>query len=207
MAAEERGAPAFPAVADAACVLLVAPRGSPQAADGCANHIGTIEQTADIMLVSIGTQPDERVAVWQSHGVAPRGRIAVISVGEQARELSSQSSQSAPTQLPITIETIDEISDLAQLGAKLNDFLARWNDDTPTVLCFDSLNPLVDAVGRDGLLMFLQVITGRLNAVDAHGHFHFDPSTADEATRSMLRASFDTTLQVVGDHWEVDHHP
>lgn len=207
MAAEERGAPAFPAVADAACVLLVAPQESTHAADGCANHLGVKEETADIILVTIGTTPDERLTVWQTHGVAPRGRIAVISVGEQSRAVATKSSQAPPTQLPITIETVDEITDLARLGAKLNDALARWDDNTPTVLCFDSLNPLADAVGQDGLLMFLQVVTGRLSAVGAHGHFHFDPATADEATASMLRASFDASLQIAGDQWVVEHHP
>lgn len=207
MEAEERGAPAFPAVADAACVLLTAPRGSSQAADGCASHIGAMGETADTILVTVKTSPDDRFAGWQSNGVAPQGRIAVIGIGEGARTISSESTHSPATQLPVTIETVDEISDLARLGAKLDDFLTRWDDETPTVLCFDSLNPLVDAVGRDGLLMFLQVITGRLNAIGAHGHFHFDPAIADEATASMLRTAFDASLQVSGDQWVVEHHP
>lgn len=98
------------------------------------------------------------------------------------------------------VESISDPADLTGLGMALHDCLSAWQGDGYDVrVCFDSLSILLQYAALERVYRFLHVLTRRLTAVDAAGHFHLDPAAHDEQTVARLAALFDDVVEVTED--------
>jgi hypothetical protein len=94
------------------------------------------------------------------------------------------------------LATLDDLPGLARhVHRHLQRFEAYDPDPSEVRVCFDSLDPFVDAADQRDLFRFLHVLTNRLRAADAMSHFHLS-AAADAVTISTFRPLFDATVEV-----------
>lgn len=79
----------------------------------------------------------------------------------------------------------------------INDFdaAAEGLDSAELRVCIDSLRPLVDEHGLEGIEPFLTTITERIHETNGMGHVHF-PIDLDCVTVSQLSPLFDIIIEV-----------
>jgi hypothetical protein len=105
----------------------------------------------------------------------------------------------APDESAEWYSRLTTLDDLPRLARHVHRHLRRFEADDPDPgeirLCFDSLDPLVDAVEQRELFRFLHVLTNRLRAADAMSHFHLSAG-ADAVTIRTVRPLFDAAVEV-----------
>jgi len=187
-------------LADANSTLLV----SPSFADGddCAEllHPDAADQT-NVLWVSYTKSPDQQLRRWRSHTDDRPAEMGMVSVEDSTRSVAAESGGAGGgPSLPETnapIETVNSPNDLTGLGIRMTEFLTDWQaNDNRTVVCFDSLTALLQYVELETAYEFLHIITGRMAAVDAHGHFHMDPNAHDEQTIEIVSSLVDAVVEV-----------
>jgi archaellum biogenesis ATPase FlaH len=108
------------------------------------------------------------------------------------------------TDLPVTVETVSDASDLTGIGINVTQLVKQAADsENPTVVCFDSLTPLLQYVDAERCYRFLDVTTSRLSKVCAVSHAHINPRAHDDQTVQQLTTVFDTIIEHDGDDWAV----
>lgn len=104
-----------------------------------------------------------------------------------------------PNESAVWYSRLASLDDLPGLARHIHRHLRRFEAYDPEAgeirLGFDSLDPFVDAVDRRDLFRFLHVLTNRLRAADAMGHFHLS-AAADGVLIETIRPLFDATVQV-----------
>jgi len=111
------------------------------------------------------------------------GRKRLLTAGQDRAELTTDDA---------LIETLADPHDLSTVGIKISSFL---DDDGGTVVCLYSLTALLETVGVERLLRFLQILTNRIATADAVGQFYLDRSEHDDQTIYMLRSVFDDVVE------------
>lgn len=184
-------------------VLLLSPTNAPAGEERCVDLL-TVEEPdrENLLVVTVTGSADDRLDAWRRHARErlPR-RTAVVSVGESTRSAAA-GSEGATTHLPgtgVSVETVANPGDLTGVGMRLSERLRGWADhDERTVVCFHSIDPLLQYVDLSRLFRFLHVLTGRLRTIGAVAHFHLDPSAHDPQTVDILLHLFDAAVEVDG---------
>jgi hypothetical protein len=104
-----------------------------------------------------------------------------------------------PAESAVWYSRLATLDDLPGMARHVHRHLKRFEvydpDPSEIRLCFDSLDPFVDTVDHRDLFRFLHVLTNRLRAADAMGHFHLS-AAADPVTIRTFRPLFDATVEV-----------
>jgi len=100
---------------------------------------------------------------------------------------------------PEWYDAVDDLTDLESMLSAVRRHLDRLADagsGAPGELrfCFDSLDPLLDAVPEDVLFRFVHLLTAAIRETGGMGHFHTSASAG--ATLETLEPLFDATLRV-----------
>lgn len=176
----------------------------------CDHLLGDDTEVRRRLFVSAGRgdRPDERPPPDPS-------RLGIVEVAaDQTRSSSKSASRpTSPGDLPDPdrpeaagpaesagwYSCLATFDDLPGLARHVNRHLRRFeaHDPAPSEirLCFDSLDPFVDAVEMRDLFRFLHVLTTRLRAANAMGHVHLS-AAADPVTIGTLWPLFDATVEV-----------
>ena len=193
-------------VGDASNVLLVAPSlDSTHVDDACMEFLTVADPgEEDVLSISFNQSVDDAIDAWRSHAGTLPARLAVVSVGEETRSASAQGTTLSGAQGTVTVDTVANPSDLTGIGIAVSGHLSAWaEDDRQAVVCLDSLSILLQYVDLKRAFRFLHVLTNRVEAVGATGHYHIDPTVHDESTVGTLMQLFDAVVRFEDGEWTV----
>ncbi|MFP8954689.1 hypothetical protein ACLI4Z_17245 [Natrialbaceae archaeon A-arb3/5] len=102
----------------------------------------------------------------------------------------------SPDGLDVTVETIDDPTDLSAIGIAILQFCVdQFEAGTSPEVCFDSLDALLEHVPPNKTVQFALALTERLSNGNAYAHFHLDPSRHEDDFVSNLEAAFDDVVR------------
>jgi hypothetical protein len=173
----------------------------------CTHLLGDDEEVRRRLLVSAG-----RGSYDDANGTTDPSRIGVIEASETVRSsaasVPSASSVSVPqpveagtgaSDLPEWYSRLESLEQLPLLATQINRHIRRFETYDPQPgeirLCFDALDPFVDATPDRDLFRFIHVVTNRLRAAGGMGHYHLS-SAADPVTINTFRPLFDASIEV-----------
>ena len=153
----------------------------------------------NVLWVSYTKSPDKQLQRWRAHADERPGEMGMVSVEDGTRSVAADGGGRGSS-LPDTnapVETVNSPNDLTGLGIRVTEFLTDWRENgNRTVVCFDSLTALLQYVDLETAYEFLHIVTGRLAAVDAFGHFHMDPDAHDERTVEIVTSLMDAVVEL-----------
>jgi len=117
-------------------------------------------------------------------------RTTVVAVGY---------SQPVPESVDNRVETIEinNPNDITRLGILVSGTLDDWADhDATTVVCYDSVNVLLEYKDVQNTFRFLHVFLGTLESADAIAHFHADPLASTPQKINTLKPLFDDVVSI-----------
>lgn len=151
----------------------------------------------NVLSVTFSQSARERLQVFDAYTNEHPAAGTVISVGEFTRSTSSESAAVGVPGCPFSIETIEDATDLTELGIRISRQLRDWEENgNQTVVCFRSVTELLEQVDEKTAFRFLHVLAARFEASDAVVHCHMDPDAHDEATIRTFRELFDVVVEV-----------
>lgn len=188
-------------------VFVLAPGMAEGVEETCASLLGGSDPDAtNYLAISLGSGPAERLDHWRRH-VAPElpAKTGVVCTGELTRAGAATSNEGDPVRFPgenVQVVSVSSPGDLTGLGMRIADCLSAWEGDgNRTVVCFDSLTPLLQFVDTSRAFRFLHMVLSRLAAVDAAAHVHMDPTAHDEQTVTTLASLFDVVVRLQDGGW------
>jgi hypothetical protein len=191
-------------LADAETVLVESGSTDPGRATTCTDLLHRHSAAQENLLwVTYTRGPDEKLQSWRRHSDATPANLGVVSVGDTMRSAAAASAAvggpdagASTDEVPNPVESVTNPSDLTGLGITVGRYFDAWGTDHPTSLCFDSVTALLQYVEFETAYRFLHVLSGRVAAAGAVGHFHVDPAAHDEQTLATLRTLFDAVVTV-----------
>lgn len=182
-------------VDDAPNVLLAGPADIPLEHEIC-SHLSDIDPdgTRRRLLITTEQTADERLESLRPYTIEPFDETTIIVVGDQVR--SNGSSEPSTQQVgdeTVVLEALHDPKDLTRLGVLINKYLGT--DGTPPVICFHTLNGILQFVELEKLFRFLHILQSRVRSVGANAHYLIDPKTVDEQSVSTLQPLFDFTIR------------
>lgn len=195
-------------LADADTVLVESGATDSGRATTCADLLHRHSESPENLLwVTYTRGPDEKLQSWRRHSDATPANLGVVSVGDTMRSAAAASaavggpdagtsSDETDGGAPNPVEAVENPSDLTGLGITVGQYFDAWGTDHPTSLCFDSITVLLQYVEFETAYRFLHVLSGRVSAAGAVGHFHIDPGAHDDQTVATLRTLFDAVVTV-----------
>ena len=123
--------------------------------------------------------------------------VLAVSFEETAADKSRRWSEGVGTQpRELAVVEVSPSDDVASLAETISGQLAEWeSSDARTVVCFQSLAPLLERNDLRGAFRFLHLLLRRLESANAVAHFHLDPDTVDDRTLYTLFPLFDTVVE------------
>jgi hypothetical protein len=163
--------------------LLLAASGQPGEGHVCGDLLSVFD-AVNVLGVAIQHDRSYYERVWSRHFEDAPTRLGVVEVGTDESVGGDR------------VRTVANTSDLTGIGITVTDFIKRWADaDEPTVVCFDSLTPLLQYTEQERVYRFLDVTTRRLSQVCAVSHAHINPLAHDERTLQQLMGVFDAVVE------------
>jgi hypothetical protein len=193
---------AVAAVKGADNVLLLAPSMNRRARELHRDLLtAAARETACVLAVTYRQSPDRWLRDWRrSVGELP-ARVGVISVSETASTTDAVADERDGAEV---WRAVERPTDLTGLGITVSECLKRWHDTTGRIAaCFDSLTAFLQYGDLHTVYRFLHVLTSRLRAVGASGHYHLDPGAYDDQTVSQLKSLFDASVELDDGEWRV----
>ena len=179
MADQDQGEDAVPA-REARATLVVAPEGG----DGACTPIPGDDDGVNVLCVSFSGEPAARLDEIDRRGVT-LARTGVVAVGDDGVDARDPD-------LAVTVERLESVDQLSELGTRVRDVTREWaGDDAPTVLCFDSIDDLLELAGVELAFEFLLVLIEGIRPAGVDSHFHFDPDAHEGASQRTIRQLFD----------------
>lgn len=189
--------PSWPRSSDAdlggSSVLLLDGPGTDGA---CAARPRPAGPAATNLLAVSFTPPDSgRLDGWFADGRGP-ANAAVIGVGEFARSSAGTASTPADPTGPVAVDVVPDPADLEAVETRIGEWLGAWEGlGDRTLVCFDSVTALLDAVGSARAVEFLRGVTARTRSAAATAHFHLDADRYDDLVGTAPEL-FDSVLTV-----------
>jgi hypothetical protein len=175
-------------------VLLVGPTGVPVGHDICSQLCDVdTDGNRRRLLITTEHSADERLDALRPYTDEPFDETTIIVVGDQVR--SNDSSEPSTQQVgeeTVVIEALHDPMDLTRLGVLINKYLGKG--ETPPVICFHTLNGILQFVGIEKMFRFLHILQARVRSVGGQAHYQIDPSSVEEQSVSTLRSLFDFTI-------------
>lgn len=171
----------------------------------------TPEGSTDVRALSVlfTQSPGEHVDAWQRVAGGYPTRMRILAVDASARSDrtgggSDGGHDGADGDPDRAVERLGSPHNLTRLGVQIADCLDEWDGSAdPTVVCFQSVTTLLQYVGLDSAVEFLDVVIERCAATDAVAHYHLDPQAHADETIDRLRELFDTTFDFDDGEWTV----
>jgi len=152
-----------------------------------------------LVYISFATSPEARLDRLRAHLSVRPDRTAVFSVGSQRRHGRSgvtvgtpSASDGGPSE-SVEYVSIPNSTDLAKVGLALDKHLSAAPSGR-VVVCFDSVNALVDVVGRERAFHFVHRLTAYLDSIGADAHYHLHADAGSSLLRRSFRLLFDEVV-------------
>lgn len=194
---------------DCSNVLLEVPSVGSVADAACIDCL-TVTPPADthVVIIALTRAPDDWLRLWQTHaGEQLPAAVDIIST-DNAQQATAIREATAHHATPLTLETVAAPSALSRLSIKSTTTLHQPQHgagDTPLRGCFRSATTLLQSVGLERAVRFLDVLTSQVAAADAVLHYHLASHAHDRRTRTTLYHLFDRVIQVDADRTVTVH--
>ncbi|MFB6154974.1 MAG: hypothetical protein ABEJ22_03695 [Haloferacaceae archaeon] len=157
----------------------------------CHGLLGECRETRRRLFVTTGEVPDDlRVRACPNPTPKTVGHVHVTT--GQTRAAAQQSNGESADWTPATVSptseehysVVSDPTDLRTLSRHVHQHLHRFEGAVPEPkpgeirLCFDSLDPILDAVDRSRLQEFLQTVSTRVRLARGIAHYHLSLSAA-----------------------------
>lgn len=178
----------------------------PDADSICSNHVESIGSGGTNVLAVTFSPPD---AGWLDSWITGPGEssdTAVISVGDSARSAAGSPSVGAASTRGVAVDTVADPADLSALEDRIGERLAAWErTDDRTVVCFDSVTAVLEQVGPERTVAFLESVIDRTRDAAASAHFHLDPERHGGEFEERASTLFDAVVTIEdGGEWVVE---
>lgn len=178
-----------------ATALVLTPRSDLGATDACTDRLTAAEPAAsNVLVVTYAQLLDDVVDRWRDVAGTMPAEFGLISFAESTRSTAAPSPPTT-TSLPgsgVTLTAMSDPGDLQGLGTAITLYLDDWADeDRRTVVCIDSLRPMLRDRDTEEVFQFLHVLTGYVKRAGAYAHVHVDPTEHDTRTIKTLKPLFD----------------
>ena len=179
---------------DASSILFLTPSLGDATNDTCIRLLDPSDPaTTNVLFVTFTGTPQDRLEAWIDRAGGRPASAHVITAGETP----GGSNGGGPA--PDSVERVGTPSDLTGISIRVSEMLSEWGDaDANSVVCFDSVTALLQYVDVETAYEFLHVLTGRLYAFGARGHFHLDPGAHPDMTVARIQTLFDAMVEVDG---------
>lgn len=184
---------------DAPNVLLVGPAGIPMELDICSKLCDAQRsEKRRRLLITTEQTAEERLESLRPYTEDPYDDTTIIVVGNHARSANrSEPSNQQLGEESVVIETLHDPKDLTRLGVLINKYLG--SGESPPVICFHTLNGLLQFVGLEKLFRFLHILQARVRSVDGQAHYQIDPEQLESEAVQTLQPLFDFTVKYAED--------
>jgi hypothetical protein len=167
--------------------------------DACMELLGHDAVTdTDILRITYIESPVEWQRRWNRHHTAQPHRCAIVNVGDSGH-LAGEESDEFDADV-WAHKTVENPADLTTLGIEISELFSTMTSESAgadsTVVCFDSLTTLLQYADLRNAFRFLHVVTGRIKAAGAVGHYHLDPEAHDNQTVATIKGLFDAVVQI-----------
>ena len=126
------------------------------------------------------------------------GRFGQLTVGNVLADTTDESTPDFTQS--VVIDAVSDPTDLTAIGVAVSRFCKHWGDaDEELTICFDSLDALLRHTPPADVFQFTHVLTNRAASVDAHAHFHFDPTHHEDCVVSTFGTIFDAVVAADSD--------
>ncbi|WP_135534962.1 DUF7504 family protein [Halostella pelagica] len=175
----------------ASSVLFLTPSIADGTDDTCVDLLAPSNPgSTNVLWVSFTELPQDRLGIWIDRAGGRPSTAHVIAAGEPAGSPDSDGPR------PDSMERVGTPSDLTGISIRVSEVLSEWNEaGSRSVVCFDSITALLQYVDVETAYEFLHVLTGRLHAFGATGHFHLDPGAHSDMTVARIQTLFDAMIE------------
>lgn len=142
---------------------------------------------------------EQNVLLIQYRRVAPERLEHIATHAKQMTVVAVGYSQPVPESVEDQVETVEinNPNDITRLGILVSGTLDDWaDDDATTVVCYDSVNVLLEYKDVQNTFRFLHVFLGTLESADAIAHFHADPLAGTPQKINTLKPLFDDVVSI-----------
>lgn len=145
-------------------------------------------------------------------GRRPRN-IGMISVGERMRSAAASSDSSGAGRSPPVaphhdiVQGVADPTDTDAIREAVVGYLDAWPTDGRTVVYFDATSSLLDGLGTEETVDFLEDFVRLLDARDAVGYVGVTPEDHDPAVVREVASLFDTVVECAGSAAEAMTEP
>ncbi len=171
---------------DATATLVLAPSGGDSGV--CPRLlVGAVDGGMDLLRVAY-RDPGRVVEEWPTHLADPPENARLFAAGRAAAAIEA-------SDVDHGVETVPP-ADLTEVGVRTTELLDRWSaTDRQSVVCLDSVTDVLRHVSFETAYRFLHVFSNQLDAVDAVGHVHMDPTAHDDRTVQRVMELFDAVVE------------
>ena len=192
-------------IAAPANVLVLAPAHDEDAREVCFDLLTPSASDGwNVLWVTLTGSPDDRLAAWREHvGEALPADVRFVDVGGETRS-TSPSDPRIPG-ASFAVETVSSPRDLTTLGVRITNGLAELTGgEAQTVVCFDSLTPMLQYVELERAFQFLHVLARNVHSEGVLAHYHMDPGAHSEQAVNTIKTLADTVVDPRGNGATVD---
>lgn len=151
----------------------------------------------NLVVVLYEASPDEWMREWLRRIGTRPADLWIVSVGERTRSAAETAGSGTVVGNPdgTTIRTVEDPSNVTELGITINECLTENGAGERTVLYFDSVSALLQWTDVDYAVQFLSILAGRVGRDGRAGVFLVRPEAHDDGTLRTLESLFDTVVE------------
>jgi hypothetical protein len=149
----------------------------------------------NVLAITSQRNPVEWLDAWEKHiGDLPT-KMGVIRVG-RALDSSVDLDRSKHEGISLPLTSVERPGDLGELYTAITLYASEWlHTDQKTIIWLESLTPLLEHVGLQRTLDFVERLSDRLETLGATAYFRLDPAAHEDYTADLLRSAFDVTVE------------
>lgn len=152
-------------------------------------------QETNVLAITSRRNPVEWLDAWERHiGDLPT-KMGVIRVG-RSLDSSVDLDRSKHEGISLPLTSVERPGDLGELYTAITLYASEWlHTDQKTIVWLESLTPLLEHVGLQRTLDFVDRLGDRLETLGATAYFRLDPAAHEDYTADLLRSVFDVVVE------------
>lgn len=149
----------------------------------------------NVLAITSQRNPVEWLDAWERHiGDLPT-KMGVIRVG-RSLDSSVDLDRSKHEGISLPLTSVERPGDLGELYTAITLYASEWlHTDQKTIVWLESLTPLLEHVGLQRTLDFVERLGDRLETLGATAYFRLDPAAHEGYTADVLRSAFDVVVE------------
>lgn len=151
-------------------------------------------QRMNVLAITTRLDPLEWVDACENQLGELPVKTGAIRLGTPIEPKTPDRASHETVDLPLT--AVERPSDLDELYTAINLYISEWlHTDQGTVIWLESLTPVIEHVGTNRTITFIESLAERLRMTGAIAYVRLDPRDHDDRTLSMIGDVFDRVVE------------